>query len=970
MASNGDFPPDQFSGYTDAKNFDSPIGTLQRGLHTHSSEVRCLKIVRPELARHPVFMNWYVSAITLAGEAAENLRMPTLVGPMRTPGGEWVSERNGKHVVERQYFGTDDRPAWNLNEFLQQFRKSGRGVNEDVALAILSLVAEVLGRMHDSKMTSTQGIQFESIPHMNLKPQNILIGKDPRLLEYQVRLTDFLVPMAYPLVERAGARVPLNYSSAKVLESDGYFGCDADIFSCGLILYRLLEAKDLVPADLRRQSVIDFIHRELSGKVHELQLSEARPRTKSIIQRCLTENQTDKYKSVHQLKADIDAALGRKDPATIISDFIALSQKPEVPKKEPTDWKKILKIAGAVALISTVVFCVYLIIDYQNKQEVEEARETVLGKIDDIRKSERDVSCAKVTLSTRSNKIIANAENYLAGEDLELELLDVYDERLSDLHGDWSTFKKRCEDLEKLTQRYDSLAGTLDSMPESIRSLGDRFDSVTESARADLEKLRSSDYVSNFRYGRAIKDTLRSFVVDRIPPTEQEPILRAWSCNPSALNEISEWVSKFDDPCIAHGQDLYSLARVACEENDSAKFLQAYQELKGLKNKQDCKKVNWAYLLGLMTKRLKSLNEDCRSQCQELISAAEIARDNKDKTSFWRNYRKSKTLAEDGNCQLNPCQGAADSVALAEKMIADFRTNHGDSLSSACINLSDAEQGLTRAREFLGDNNCTSAGWNAGVVISLINGAVDNLNVRQNVLHELDQVRELCGDQLSSYQVQLDSISNYMANCDYQSAEAVAITLKGMLDCGSDHITFEDCSSRFSKHDDSSFYYCELVPPPPVTQSFYYKQAQKLFLVSALRAGSYGLRYRTRLARAYEAAEIGPEAQTENAAATITMVLAYGWDRVDADWGKAWDFFLKARRYGHTVDATGEWWKALLVAVRCQYSNWEEDPQDSQRKFRLQEVINDFLDYVQTRTITDIDSYVNEVQEYDNKLNQ
>ena len=101
----------------------NPIGEFRECRHIQSGERRALKILRPAFVQNQVFFGWYTAALTLAGRAAESIGHPALIGPLQDPDGKWFSVRGEEHVIERPFFGSEEHPAWNLDQFVSRFRR-------------------------------------------------------------------------------------------------------------------------------------------------------------------------------------------------------------------------------------------------------------------------------------------------------------------------------------------------------------------------------------------------------------------------------------------------------------------------------------------------------------------------------------------------------------------------------------------------------------------------------------------------------------------------------------------------------------------------------------------------------------------------------------------------------------------------------------------------------------------------------
>lgn len=320
--------------YDILQELSGPLGPLKVAIHGPSGQRRALKFLRPDLVGDKGFMAWYAAGVTVAGKASEKMALSGLTGPIPGPDGRWLVVQGERHFVQRPYLGSDEHPCYNMNQFLEKYRRDEPGLSERPALAIMAAVACTLTAMHAAQLTIEGEIQ-KGIPHLNLKPENVLIGRNPRSLAWEVHLTDLVISSASPIAEQAGARAPLNYCHPVVLQDRLYFSFSADVFTCGLLLYRLVEGRDLIPAGMTRQATYEYIRDHLENQVRQLRLSFASGKTKNIMQRCLLPGENERYQSVAELHRDLEALLAGEEPSAILAECTA--EKPPAPPPPPPE---------------------------------------------------------------------------------------------------------------------------------------------------------------------------------------------------------------------------------------------------------------------------------------------------------------------------------------------------------------------------------------------------------------------------------------------------------------------------------------------------------------------------------------------------------------------------------------------------------------------------------------------------------
>lgn len=134
---------------------------------------------------------------------------------------ERLCKREEKFYLVLEYF---DGP--NLAEILR--KKKGQGLDEKVVSTILRQVAEALAHCHD-----------RGISHLDVKPENLLVDCD-----WNVKLIDFAfsVKLADSAKLKRYCGTP-GYMAPEILKRESYYPNKADVWSLGVVGYRLLTGK-------------------------------------------------------------------------------------------------------------------------------------------------------------------------------------------------------------------------------------------------------------------------------------------------------------------------------------------------------------------------------------------------------------------------------------------------------------------------------------------------------------------------------------------------------------------------------------------------------------------------------------------------------------------------------------------------------------------------------------------------------
>jgi serine/threonine protein kinase/tetratricopeptide (TPR) repeat protein len=254
------------------------MGAVYRAQDRELDRVVALKVIRPELAGKAEVLRMFKQELILARQ---------------------VTHRN---VIRIYDLGAADNLRFITMEFVEgQDLKSvmkAKGKFTPVEAAELTLaVAEGLEAAH-----------AESVVHRDLKPQNIMIDKQGRVL-----VMDFGLALSTESGDSSGTlRGTPDYMSPEQAQSKEVDG-RSDLFTVGLILYELLTGvkpfkADTLPEILRRR-----IHETAKPPI---ELDPTLPKAlNDIVIKCLAVNPADRYQSAGALAHDLKLFLGIIKPS-------------------------------------------------------------------------------------------------------------------------------------------------------------------------------------------------------------------------------------------------------------------------------------------------------------------------------------------------------------------------------------------------------------------------------------------------------------------------------------------------------------------------------------------------------------------------------------------------------------------------------------------------------------------------------
>lgn len=544
------------SGFSDYRKLSSPVksplGSLRHGIHAASETNRAIKLLRPDLASNEEFLTWYRAGVGMACQVKrETGAIPGLLTPIPYSN-DPLSHRENTLAVEREWF-----PGENLYEFLNRRSKPEIGISEVVALSIFQKSVEIIRQLHAM-----------GVPHLNLKPENVIIGRDHRSDDMTVRITDACTAIAKPLPGGAQAEARLNYCSASFLEDPGYLKTVSDIFSCGMLLYLLLENKDLAPNNMGRDSIVTWLREQLPRVIHDLRLTSAES-SREIIIRCLTDKDAERYRDIEELRASVSQALGDANPTRILNDFVSRLEKKEdrppdpPPRSLAEKVKRILRqvrkpllASGGVVVVCLLVFWAYTAFQRHRLNISVDTEIQAIGEALDAIGGVTS-ACVREEEINAFKRMEASAKQLQKDGKLEAALISSRALR-KEVDGR-RVLSERCHRFATLAGRADS-AKSKYADEEGFETLWVSFSRASESVR---EILNSSD----------------STVAEKVMLSMETAVIALEDfdggilpCDPAALVDLEKQTYDLPVNCSDAVLELFDAARQACQNQNVELF--------------------------------------------------------------------------------------------------------------------------------------------------------------------------------------------------------------------------------------------------------------------------------------------------------------------------------------------------------------------------------------------------------------
>jgi serine/threonine protein kinase len=189
----------------------------------------------------------------------------------------------------------------NLEQFIEQHRKTGRPIPLDLAAFIVSRIARGLTYAHSK--CDREGRHL-NIVHRDIGPKNVMLA-----YEGDVKLTDFGIAKALDLMYNEEGKVIAGKDEYLSPEQASYAITDAraDLFPLGIVLTELLLGKNLFRSNDRAQSRRNILTMPIP-KFGTLR-AEIDARLEAIIQRALTRDRDKRFQSAADMLTDLELYL-------------------------------------------------------------------------------------------------------------------------------------------------------------------------------------------------------------------------------------------------------------------------------------------------------------------------------------------------------------------------------------------------------------------------------------------------------------------------------------------------------------------------------------------------------------------------------------------------------------------------------------------------------------------------------------
>src|SRR5215472_4404887 len=248
------------------------MGTVYRARDNEVDRIIALKVIRPDLAANPEILRRFKQELVLARQITHKnvIRIYDL------------GEADGVKFITMEYVEGED-----LRSIL---RRSGKLAPVE-AVSIMQQVCRALDACHS-----------EGVIHRDLKPSNVMRDKSGKVLVMDFGLAHDAQRVG--LTQTGVVLGTLEYMSPEQAQGMG-LGPASDIYSAGLIFYELLTGKAAYEAP---SAMASLMKRTQERALAACTVDRTVPRSLStIVSRCIEPQPGDRYQSVAELLADLEA---------------------------------------------------------------------------------------------------------------------------------------------------------------------------------------------------------------------------------------------------------------------------------------------------------------------------------------------------------------------------------------------------------------------------------------------------------------------------------------------------------------------------------------------------------------------------------------------------------------------------------------------------------------------------------------
>ncbi|HOU00771.1 MAG TPA: bifunctional serine/threonine-protein kinase/formylglycine-generating enzyme family protein, partial [Anaerolineaceae bacterium] len=318
------------------------FGTVYRAIDASLGREVALKILHPQLTTDPDFLERFRNEARLVA----SLKSPYIITIYE------LGEEDGRVFIAMDYL-----PGGSLK---QKLEKEG-AITFDKTLKIIKQVCSGLEEAHE-----------QGLVHRDVKPANILFDRKGNAV-----IGDFGLARAIQLSSTSAASSTGGVGTPAYRAPELWIGkppasMATDIYSLGCVFSEMLTGKVLFEGDTTDQILAR--HLNLGPSPPEIYPAGVPPRIRSVIERAVNKEVTERYPSVADFEQALDEAVAddQKPPEIpwtkpLPVEVPVIPDKPEdslgVSKPQPVSTRKSktgvwLAVGGGLALILLIIFCI------------------------------------------------------------------------------------------------------------------------------------------------------------------------------------------------------------------------------------------------------------------------------------------------------------------------------------------------------------------------------------------------------------------------------------------------------------------------------------------------------------------------------------------------------------------------------------------------------------------------------------
>src|SRR5580765_1733221 len=289
------------------------MGTVYKARDREVQHLVALKLIRPEMASHPVILARFRQELLTARQVTH--RNVIRIYDM--------AEADGTKYITMELVEGDD---------LRKLLHEGGKLPSEKAVEIVRQICQALEAAHNA-----------GVIHRDLKPQNIMQEKNGRILVMDFGLARSLESDG--MTQSGTLLGTIEYMSPEQAMGK-HLDARSDLFTLGLIFYELLTGKIPYKAD---SAMASLLLRNQERAVPVAELDSSIPKGLSdIVSKCLERELAQRYQNVQEILADLDAWQGKRPVSATV-----VAQAPQTVAQvggRNTPWKWIGAAVAAIAL--------------------------------------------------------------------------------------------------------------------------------------------------------------------------------------------------------------------------------------------------------------------------------------------------------------------------------------------------------------------------------------------------------------------------------------------------------------------------------------------------------------------------------------------------------------------------------------------------------------------------------------------